>query len=106
MAGDQTKVSQSDIENVAKDHEGKIDDVEQVIAKLRQELTTVAASSSSQMTKALIESYEQDAEALKRSVISDLREMAGEMRGVAGDQTEQDRSNAEPIRSTALDSFL
>ncbi|MCX2731497.1 hypothetical protein OOZ19_14725 [Saccharopolyspora sp. NFXS83] len=97
---------EAEIQQVAGRHDAARDEIENQLTQLRGQLDNVGNQSPSEMTKMLVDQYEQDLTRLKDSVLADLQSMSQDMRSTAGEQTQQDSDNIKPITSTPIENFI
>ncbi|MFR9731789.1 hypothetical protein ACL03H_21375 [Saccharopolyspora sp. MS10] len=106
MAIDGALFSEEEIQQVAGRHDSAREEIETQLTQLRSQLDDVGNRSPNEMTKMLVNQYEQDLTRLKDSVLADLQSMSQDMRSTAGQQTQQDQDNIKPISSTPIEDFI
>jgi hypothetical protein len=103
-----TQVDPTQVDQQAKMHEEKRDDIVTQLKSVRVTVDDVKAHSNSAMTRALAEQGEKWIDAVEKSVLSHMTAMANNIRAAASDQGEADMESVQQINNIpiATKSFL
>ncbi len=108
MAGNQTQLTQSELEDVAKKHTDVAQQVTQTQNKLRGEIDTLTSSNHGDMMEALKHVHE-NWDKVCGDIVKNLEGMAQSVRKAGehyGDQDQQQSQQVKKIEPTRLSSFM